>query len=138
MAYSNNWKIASGATVKLSSVNGGVAIEDCTMIGFPNEMRSLVEITTIGSSRKEFVMSDVADSDEITFTAPYLGVVNDGIVSKTLLTGCQIFLPKLNGGSGYTYTFSGFVTKCEVSNLELDGKIGWTISVKPTTALTRS
>lgn len=138
MPYANNWKIAGAATVKLSSVNGGAEILDCTSIGFPNEMRALIDITTLGSTRKEFAMSDIADSDEITFTGPYDGVVSDGIVTGTLLTGCQIKLPKLNGGAGYTYTFSGYVTKIEVSPAEIDGKLSRTISVKPTTALTRS
>jgi len=134
----NNWKIAGAAKVKVPALNSGNYIEDCTMIGFPNEMRALIEITAFNSTRKEFVLSDIADSDEITFTAPYTGVVNSGVVTATTQTACAIFLPKLNSGTGYTYTFDALLTKCEVTPSEIDGKLGWTISLKPITVLTRT
>ncbi len=134
----NNWKIAGAAKIKVPALNSGNYIEDCTIIGFPNEMRSLIEITALNSTRKEFVLSDIADSDEITFTAPYTGIVNSGILTTSAQSSCQIFLPKLNSGTGYTYTFDAFITKMEVTPSEIDGKLGWTISLKPTTVLTRS
>lgn len=133
MPYSNTWKLGNGSKITINSVE----YLDATSVTVPDEMRELVEITTLGSTRKEWVASDMPDSDEITVTLPYTGTIGSSIVTGTAVT-CAVFLAKLNGGTGYTFTFTGIVTKAAPSAAEVDGKLAWEITIKPTTILTRS
>lgn len=133
MPYSNTWKLGNGSKITIN----GTEYLDATSVTVPGEMRDLVEITTLGSTRKEYVASDMPDSDEITVTLPYTGTIGSSIVTGTAVT-CAVFLAKLNSGTGYTFTFTGLVTKAQPGAAEVDGKLSWEITIKPTTILTRS
>lgn len=126
MPYSNTWKLANGATVTI----GGTTWEDATSIGIPGNMVELVDITNLGSTRKEYTPSDMPDGDEITVTVPFAGTYPAVSVAGEAAKSCSIALPKLSK----TISFTAFVTKVTPASAEPDGKLSIEITLKPVTA----
>lgn len=125
MPYTNSTKLAGAAKIAI----GATTYEDATIIGIPAEMMELVDITTLGSSRREYLGSDIMDSDEITVTVPYAGVAET--VSSTGVS-CVITLPTITK----VLTFTAFITKSAPQPVEVGGKMLLEITLKPTTAIT--
>ncbi len=130
MTYSNTWKLSNGATVQI----GSTTWEDAISIGLPGNMVELVDITNLGSTRKEYTPSDMPDADEITVTVPYLGAPPAVAAAGSSAVSCVIVLPKINK----TLAFSAFVTKVAPAQAEIDGKLSQEITLKPTTIVTVS
>ena len=128
MPYANNWKLGNGSTVTLGS-NGPIL--DATKISFPSEERGLVDITTLGSTRKEYLASDMPDSPEIGITVSHTGLTGSSLVTGTVVS-CSISFAKITK----TISFSGIITKAGGGEATPDGKVAFEISVKPTTAYT--
>lgn len=126
MVYSNNWK-AVGTGTKIAI--GATTIEDATIIGTPGNQGDLIEITTLGGSRKEWAVSEILDSPEITIVAPLTGTMI--AVGDTSLS-CVITLQKL----GKTATFTAKCISCLPLPAEVGGKLGMEIVLKPTGAVT--
>ena len=124
MPYSNGTKLANGATVAI----GATTYEDAVIVGVPSEVGELVDITTLGSSRREYLLSDIMDSDEITIMLPYTGQAET--VSTTAVT-CVIVLPKITK----TLTFTALIMKWAPQPAEVNGKLMLEITLKPTTAV---
>jgi hypothetical protein len=120
MSYSNNWKLANGATVTI----GATTYEDAISIGLPSNKAELIELTTLGSTRKEFV-TGVQDSDGISVTLPF-GATIPAIGSTTV----SISLPTLSK----TVSFTGIVEGYAGGGLENGKPVELTVSIKPTTA----
>ena len=126
MAYSNSVKLANGATVTIN----GTAYEDAISIGVPGNVVELVDITTLGSTRKEYTPSDMPDTDEIVVTLPFTGTYPAIAVAGAAAVACSVYLPKISK----TISFSGFVTKVQPGVAEIDGKLTMEVTIKPTTA----
>jgi len=127
MPYSNTHKLANGATVTID----GTEYTAATSIGIPGNMVELVDITTLGSTRKEFTPSDMPDSDEITVTIPFTGAYPEIATAGSAAVACSITLPKISK----TVSFSAFVTKVSPASAEIDGKLTMEVTLKPTTAI---
>lgn len=126
MTYSNTWKLANGATVTID----GTTWEDASSISIPGNMVELVDITNIGSTRKEYTPSDMPDGDEITVTVPFTGTYLALSIGGAAAKSCSIVLPKISK----TISFSAFITKVQPGPAEPDGKLTQEITLKPTTA----
>ena len=126
MTYSNSWKLANGATVTID----GTTWEDASSIGVPGNVVELVDITSLGSTRKEYTPSDMPDGDEITITVPFSGTYPSVSAAGESAKSCSIVLPKISK----TISFSAWVTKVVPGAAEPDGKLTMEITLKPTTA----
>ena len=126
MTYSNTWKLANGATVTIA----GTTWEDASVIGVPGNIVELVDVTNLGSTRKEYTPSDMPDGDEIAVTVPFTGTYPAVSVAGESAKSCSIVLPKISK----TITFSAWVTKVQPANAEADGKLSMEITLKPSTA----
>ena len=125
MPYSNGWKIANGSKIQI----GATTYEDAVEIGIPSSVVELIDITTLGSSRKEWVASDFVDSGEISVTLPSTGT---NLTVGGAAASCVITLSKLTK----TLTFSAIIVADEPTPAGLDGKLGRVVRLKPTTAVT--
>jgi hypothetical protein len=77
MTYANSWKRAHGATVVITpAVTSPQTINDATVIGIPGDEAELIEKTTLGSSRKEYDVSDAVDSPNIEIRASWTGAAS--------------------------------------------------------------
>lgn len=130
MTYSNTWKLGNGATVTI----GATTWEDALSIDLPGNMVELVDITNLGSTRKEYTPSDMPDSDDIVITVPYVGTVIAVSAAGEAPVACSVLLPKINK----TVSFSAFKTKIQPAKVEVDGKLSQDITLKPTTAVSVS
>lgn len=125
MPYSNTTKLANAATITI----GATLYDNATIIGIPQEEGELVDITTLGSSRREFLLSDIMDSPEIEVLVPYVGAAET--VSETPVS-CTLSLPKISK----SLAFTAIITKSAPQPAEVNGKLQLQITLKPTTALT--
>lgn len=126
MTYSNTWKIANGAIL----VVGSNTWEDATIIGIPGDEVETIEITNLGSTRKEYALSDMPDAEDITATVPYTGTRPAISVAGSNPLSCSVQLPK----TGKVVSFSAFLRKVTVSPAEVDGKLAMELTLKPTSA----
>lgn len=126
MAYSNSWKLANGATVIID----GTTYEDASSIGVPGNVVELVDITNLGSTRKEYTPSDMPDGDEIEVTIPFTGTYVEISAAGSSAKSCSITLPKISK----TIAFSAWVSKVQPGAAEPDGKLTQVVTLKPTTA----
>ena len=128
MAYSNHYKLGNGATVSIA----GTLYEDAESIGIPNNRVDLVDITNLGSTRKEFAVSDMPDSDEIEIVIP-----NGSQGLPTLATSSSsavtviIVLPKISN----TLAFTGHVTNVARQEATVDGRLLATVTIKPVSVI---
>ena len=130
MPYSNRTKIANGATITI----GATTYEDCTIIGVPGQERELIDITTLGSTRREYAASDMIDSPEFDVVMPYAGAP---ITTSATAESITVTLTKL-GGSVDAHAFTGFIRSAVPEPAEVDGKLMYRLRIKPVTAPTIS
>ena len=123
MEYEKRNKLENGTKITI----GSVTIEDATSIGIPGDGVELIEITTLGSTRKEWTPSDIPDSDEITITAPWPDAAPTISAAGDQPVACTI-TPK----NASAISFSAFVTKVQPAAAEVDSKLTCEITLKPT------
>lgn len=123
MSYSNSTKIANGATVKI----GATTWEDATVIGIPGNTVEKIEITTLGSTRKEYTVSDMPDGTEISVTVPFTGTYPALSTPSGGAVACEITLPKISK----TISFDALVLEVAPSAAEIDGKLMMEIKLQP-------
>jgi hypothetical protein len=124
MVYSNAWKKSEGAKIAI----GATTYEDAVDIQVSFDSAELVDITTLGSSRKEYSASSVVDAPEGSCTVPFgtLPTIGGNAVSYT------VTLPLQSKSIG----FSAITTGVETDGISVGGKVGMKITFKPTTAPT--
>ena len=131
MPYTNNFKLSNGSKITVNNVE----FADALSIELPADSVALVDITTLGSTRREYTPSDMPDADEIKFQAAYSGTNLPAIaVAGGSPVACSIMLSKVTK----TWSFSAFVTSATVIDVAVDGKLTLEVTLKPTTAVTVS
>jgi hypothetical protein len=126
MPYTNTTKIANGATVQI----GANTYEDAMVIGIPGNQVELIEITTLGSTRKEYTVSDMPDGPEITVQVPFTGTYPALNASGSAVTVVVITLPKISK----TITFDALIIGVAPQPAEIDGKLMLEVTIKPVEA----
>lgn len=121
MTYSNTWKLGNLSTVTVD----GTTYEDAISIGLPSSVRDLIETQGLGATRKEYVASDLDDSDDVVITGAFQGTY---ITTGGAAVACSIYLAKLSK----TVSFNAIKKAFTPAAVEIDTKMAFSLTLHPT------